>query len=285
MAKKNQPGCCGCGGGACASPTFTGSVTACFSLSAAGVTIEAHDATSGGTLLGSTTTDSSGNYTLTGLTGQIVGNAIVLVFKFGARFTTTTTSLAYTAGTPSTGQWSCGASTSTGSRTMGSAASGYHCYPGCAIPLPDTLSYTDANGTVTMTYSAGSWKACSTKTSMTTVVTSVPASCAPTTGTASVPYYITLSDTSTGQLEHDWCQYTYFGGTNTYTSDGTGNNASCSTSTGMNCPVRSGCTATSTGIATVTPTKVCPPSLSLSGTIGDGASSPNPGNGSFTITE
>jgi hypothetical protein len=272
---------CGC---TCASPTITGTVTGCGSLAVNGLTVEARDSTSTGTLLGSTTTNSSGAYTLSGLTGHVSGNAIVLVFKFGSRFTTTTTTLSYTTGTPTSTQWSCGASTAAGTKAMGTAASGYHCYPGCAIPLADTLSYTDVNGTVSMTYSAGAWRACSTKTSMSTVVTSVAVSCAPSVSTTSVPYYIELLDT-TGVLGHAWCQYTYLGGTNTYASDGTGNSASCSTSTGMNCPVRSGCSATSAGTATVTPTKVCPPSLSLTGTIGDGAASPNPGNGTFTITE
>lgn len=131
---------CGC---TCASPTFTGTIIGCNSLSIAGATIEAHDATSGGTLLGSTTSIAGGTYSLSGLSGQISGNSIVLVFV-RTGFSKTLT-FPWTAGSPNSSQWSCGATTSVGTTTL-TVATGYHCLGGystpstlCADPLPNVL--------------------------------------------------------------------------------------------------------------------------------------------------
>lgn len=144
--------CCG-GGGGCTSPTINGNVKGCSSRNAEGVTVEAHDSTSGGTLLGSTTTDSSGNYSLSGLTGATSGNNIVLVYAYGSRFNAATTTLTYTSGTPSSSQWSCGVTTSGVGKTL-SVASGYRCcgLTGCAIPIPNTLYVTTSYGSWTCTW-------------------------------------------------------------------------------------------------------------------------------------
>lgn len=109
----------------------------CNSLPLGGATIEAHDSTAGGTLLGSTTTASDGTFTLTGLSGQTAGNAIVLVRK-KTRFNDSNVTLSYTAGTPTGAQWSCGATTN-GLGTTLTIATGYHCVVCCADPLPETL--------------------------------------------------------------------------------------------------------------------------------------------------
>lgn len=146
-----SPGGCGCSPGC--SATITGNVKGCNSLNAQGITVEAHDSTSGGTLLGSTTTNSSGNYTLN-ITGATAGNSVVVVFAH-TRFTTATTTLTHTSGSTSSTTWKCGG-TSTGVNKTLSPAAGYHCYAVCAFPIADTLNFTDTYfGAGTLTWVVG----------------------------------------------------------------------------------------------------------------------------------
>lgn len=121
-----------------------------------GVTIEAHDATAGGTLLGTTTTDGSGYYTLSSLAGAISGNAIVLVALVDAiRFNALTQTLTH--GGPSSTQWTCGGA-STGVNMSATPATGYVCLicGSCYLPVSTTLYLTDSVvGTITLTYNTG----------------------------------------------------------------------------------------------------------------------------------
>ncbi len=153
----------GCGGAG--SPTFSGTVKGCNTIGARGITVTAHDSTSTGTVLGSTTTGSSGTYSLTGLSGEVVGNAIVLVFSDSSgRFANSTVSLAYTAGTPGSTQWSCGKTTTVANITL-TVNSGYTCpfSATCAYPWQDTPvllsdSYTGINATLTWNAGLGYWE-------------------------------------------------------------------------------------------------------------------------------
>lgn len=151
---------CGCAGGPpppCPAPTVAGNVTGCNSLPLPGVTVEAHDATAGGTLLGTATTDSAGNYSLVA-SGAISGNHIVLLFT-RSRFVNDSSTLNYTTGPGAiAGTWTCGATCSGNGKAM-TVASGYHCLlPTCATPAKDTLSFVDpANGTATVTWTPGAF--------------------------------------------------------------------------------------------------------------------------------
>lgn len=154
---------CGCGGCSC---TITGTILGCHILNLGNVTVEAHDSTSGGTLLGSTTSASNGTYTLTA-TGATTGNPIVIVFILSPRFNQTTSTLTYTAGVPNSSHWSCTQTTSGVSVSM-TVATGYHCVYGCALPFNDTLyvsetlsgtnsvAWTSDNGAVAIWLSCGS---------------------------------------------------------------------------------------------------------------------------------
>lgn len=144
-----SPGGCGCG--ACTA-TISGNTKGCNTLNVAGITVEARDSTSGGTLLGSATTDSSGNFSIA-VTGATAGNAIVVVWTH-SRFSTATTTLAHTAGTPGSTTWKC-SGTSSGVNKSLTPATGYHCLSGsgCAYPFADTL-YASHNylGSFTLTW-------------------------------------------------------------------------------------------------------------------------------------
>jgi hypothetical protein len=166
QAVNQSPGGCGCGP-TCASPTFTGTITGCNSLVVPGITVEAHDATAGGTLLGSTTTNSSGVYTLSGLTGQVSGHTIVIVVVGGANgFANVNQNRTYTAGAPNAFQWSCGATTPSSTIAIGSSlAAGFTCPPTysvpatqCAYPWPNVLHGTHSRfGAFTATRSGITW--------------------------------------------------------------------------------------------------------------------------------
>lgn len=154
-------GSCDCTCVGCSSPTITGTIKGCTSLGLSGATVAAHDSTAGGTLLGSTTTSGTGTFSLSGLTGAISGDSIVLVISMSPRFSNTNAPLTYTAGTPSGGQWSCGKTTTMAAITL-TPAPGYTCLPGsvsCALPLSNTLhvSITQFPGAQTLTYSGGEW--------------------------------------------------------------------------------------------------------------------------------
>lgn len=152
VIKQAIGGCCGCGTPGCTA-TITGNVKGCSSLNLQGMVVEAHDNTSGGPLLGTGTTDASGNFAINA-TGATAGNSIVLVFS-NVRFSVATTTLGYTAGAPSSTQWSCGASTATGTKTLSPTAA-YTCFSGCAWPIAKTLYLTDSvYGAATLTYTTG----------------------------------------------------------------------------------------------------------------------------------
>jgi hypothetical protein len=142
------------------SATISGTVRGCLSLVLAGCTVEAHDSTSGGTLLASATTDASGNYTL-GVVGGTTGNSIVIVFS-KSRFVTATTTLTWTSGSTTSTTWKCGGTSSSVNKSL-TADTGYRCCLlggiTCADPISETLYLTVGGGTVTMTYDASvsSW--------------------------------------------------------------------------------------------------------------------------------
>jgi hypothetical protein len=158
-----DPGGCGCTP-TCASPTIGGTVTGCNSLAVAGLTVEAHDATVGGTLMGSTTTNSSGVFSLSGLSPVTSGNAIVIRIVGANGFTDRTISLAYTTGTASASLWGCGKTSALGTLVMTSNIAATHiCLSGyttptplCAYPWPRTLNGTHSFfGAFTLNYVAG----------------------------------------------------------------------------------------------------------------------------------
>ncbi len=130
-------GGCQCSG---CSTTLSGQVSGCSLPVPAGFTVEAHDSTSGGTLLDSTTTDSSGNYTLS-ISAATAGNDIVIVVPATTRFTVTTKTLNWTSGTVTTSTWKCGSTGSLYDVAM-VPESGYHCSAFCALPLKDSLPCT-----------------------------------------------------------------------------------------------------------------------------------------------
>jgi hypothetical protein len=139
---------------ACCSPTFTGTVSCCGRLP--GATVTAHDATAGGTVLGSTTTDSVGAFTLAGLTGQTIGNNIVIVITPpSARINGANITLTYSAGGSSSILWTCGGTSSLGGITL-TPATGFKCSatPGCPIPTTTVLngSFGGLLGAGTLTY-------------------------------------------------------------------------------------------------------------------------------------
>lgn len=152
-ATMQDPGRCNCPGPGGCSTTINGRATSCAG-GAPGITAEAHDATSGGTLLGTATTDASGNYSIA-VAGAIAGNAIVVVLKH-TRLNTATRTLSYTPfALPASTQWTCGVATPTATTAM-TAAAGYHCSTLCALPLKDTLHLTDSvYGTDTLTWLVG----------------------------------------------------------------------------------------------------------------------------------
>lgn len=150
-----SPGGCQCGGGGgCASPTIHGKVTGCGGLNIQGATVTAHDATAGGASLGSTTTNSTGDYTLSGLSGQVSGHAIVVVISH-ARITAANRTLSYAATVGFNTQWGCGQTTATDTTGATTPAAGYHCTGQCGLPIKDTLTLTDSvYGGATLTYNA-----------------------------------------------------------------------------------------------------------------------------------
>jgi hypothetical protein len=164
-----DPGGCGCSG--TCTTTIGGNVQGCSNINAPGITVEAHDATAGGTLLASATTDGSGNYTLPGF-AAVSGNDIVLVFSLAvARFAPATKTFTFKAiaGAPSSTQWKCSNTTAAGSTTL-TPATDYHCISGCAFPIYKDLPYTSsilgggtlhwAGGTVWSTVLSSSSPAC-----------------------------------------------------------------------------------------------------------------------------
>src|SRR5208283_1162502 len=77
-----ETGCsctCGC------TCTISGTIRGCNSLNLPGATITAHDATAGGTVLGTATSAANGSYSIS-TTGAISGNAIVVVIAYATRF-------------------------------------------------------------------------------------------------------------------------------------------------------------------------------------------------------
>jgi len=144
-------GACGC---TCAC-TINGTVAGCGGRALQGVTVTAYDSTSGGTVLGTATTSSTGTYSIA-VSGATSGNSIVVAAS-QARFVTGSVTLTYTSGTPGSTHWSC-TKTSTTVNIALSPATGYACYSGCAYPVSTTLYYTNSYfGSITLTYSGGFW--------------------------------------------------------------------------------------------------------------------------------
>lgn len=153
MAKRNQPGCCGCGGGpTCTAPTLSGVVKGCNASNLPDATVKAYDTSTSGTLLGTATTNASGAYTIVA-TGAISGNSIVVEFSGAPRMDTQTATLTYTAGGPTSAQWSCGATTTLANKTL-LPSTNYVCAC-CPWPIAKTLFMTHSlYGAVTLTWSS-----------------------------------------------------------------------------------------------------------------------------------
>jgi hypothetical protein len=147
--------CC-CGPGPCAPPTLQGQNVKGCSQNLAGCTVEAHDGTATGTLLASTTTNASGNWSLL-VTGAISGHDIVLVFKKTPRHVAQTRTLTWSASSFGGSQWRCGAtSTNVGAGVNLAPAPGYRCVA-CADPAPETLHITSSFfGSTTLNYDVAS---------------------------------------------------------------------------------------------------------------------------------
>jgi hypothetical protein len=89
-------------------------------------------------------------------------------------------------------------------------ASGYHCLSGtiCNLPVADTLTYTDPNGSITLTYNLiqGFWLGCSVNPAMANSAIWAAGVC--TIGTYSVHYSVTFDGTAcagAGSLAITWC--------------------------------------------------------------------------------
>ena len=152
-------GACGCGPPPCA-VTITGTIKGCNSLVLPGVTVKAYQPNTSGTLLATTTTDGSGNFTITAdqTNGLVTAKSILLQFS-KARLTTSTYTLSYSAGGSHTSStWSCGTTPSAITTQTLAVASPYICITGCADPTVATLHLTDSViGSATLTYSSGAW--------------------------------------------------------------------------------------------------------------------------------
>lgn len=149
--------CCSSSPPPCTPPTILGNVQGCNGLTQAGITVEAHDSTAGGTLLGTTTTNAGGNYTLA-LTSATAGNDIVIVPAPVGRFDPSNNiTLTYTPGFPFGNKWGCGWFTFGINFTL-TAASGYTCIGGCFYPVKNTLTLTDSvYGGATIVNSGSGW--------------------------------------------------------------------------------------------------------------------------------
>jgi hypothetical protein len=146
-----NPCCCGEVG---CSFTVTGIVNACRAERVPGATVEARDGTATGTLLGTTTTDSGGNYTLSA-SGATAGHDVAIVVSYPTRLDDAVFILFWTSAATDFGSWDCDAAVTLDPIAM-PAAEGYHCsLAACFLPLPDTLSASVGGGSATLTYDAG----------------------------------------------------------------------------------------------------------------------------------
>lgn len=122
-------------GGCC--QTFN--VVGCNGLPVRDATVNVRSS-SGGTILATGTTDFNGNCSLI----WIGGCSVYAEVEYSPEFDTFGDDYSLTGGG--------------GVEVTPSVASGYHCLPTCAVPLPDTLHSTHpVFGALTYTYSAGSW--------------------------------------------------------------------------------------------------------------------------------
>lgn len=150
-------GGCGCPGG-CAT-TITGVIRGCGPGAGKvlpGATVAAHDSTSGGAVLATTTTDSAGAYTLS-IAVATPGNSIVVVIT-SPRMVATNYTVPYAA-IPALNKWTCGATTTWADiQLLPDTAAGYHCNDICALPLKSTLHASASSGeTFTLTWSGSRW--------------------------------------------------------------------------------------------------------------------------------
>lgn len=133
----------------CSTPTgdavITGVVHGCALGTIAGITVEAHDNTSGGTLLDSTTTDGSGNFTLNPV-GAVSGNDIVVLIPATGRYAATAYALAWIASGADAFDWAFG-ETSSGVDVQATAAATYVCFSStCTVPTKKTLNISSTGG-------------------------------------------------------------------------------------------------------------------------------------------
>ncbi len=140
-----ETGCtCNCVAGCTTS--INGWVTGCHNGNVPNVTIELHDTTAGGALLSSTTTNSSGVYTFTGVSATSGDNIVIVISPTGGRFIPVNVTLTWTSGSPSSSQWGCGKTTSVNpfsAQTL-SPSAGYVCdNGGCINPINKILNLTD----------------------------------------------------------------------------------------------------------------------------------------------
>jgi len=221
--------------------------------------IDVYD-TSGGTLLFSLTTDSTGHISLRAGTywlqshdGRYAGPSI------------TVSSNATVTLTP---------------------ASGYACIVGCPFPISKTLHFTDSNGTWTLTWaSASGWFGCGTNPSVPSCIVSLGQ---PTCGqqgnpaAASIVYSIQVNG---GAPSIKYCKFSIGGGNYlNYHGDGT-DTASCSGGV-LACNAWPSCASyISTQIAAGSVTSSSCSPFSVSGTLPAGGPPYDPAAGSWTYTE
>lgn len=267
---KQDIGACGC---ACALQVRVKGCGATPKAVGSGVTVNLKV---GGTTVYTGTTNSSGIAAISGAAGTY--DVEVVDGRASSRWATETFS----------GQsLSCGGTTDV---TLSTINSGFHCSEFCGDPLDDTLYATDPNGTWTLTYAAtglggsgsAGWYGCATKTSMTSVVTSLSAgTCIATTGTANTNYLIQVPASGSTLVNH---YGQYLAPPQITTSTPTCSGSALNFAAGI--PV--GCTG-SLGYASASfaATVACPPSLSLTATMPSFGTNltANPGAGSITITE
>jgi len=134
--------------------TLTGTLTGCNALDLQGATVEAYDQTDAGDLLGTTTTDANGDWTLADIPA-IPGNDIVVKYVT-TRFDDVGVTLEYTTGDPGDTGWTCGGVTDLGTQALaGSVAAGYQCITDCAWPIATSLHITYTGPTLTHTVAGG----------------------------------------------------------------------------------------------------------------------------------
>lgn len=150
---EQAPGGCNCG----CKVSINGRVLGCNGIGYPSLTVTLRDSSTSGTILATTTSDGSGNYSFSNVVATAGNNLFVVFASPNARLNSTNYSLTYTSGTPSSTQWACNATTTALDKTL-PVASGYACFTGCVDPVADNLTLTDSiYGSLTIGFGGGQW--------------------------------------------------------------------------------------------------------------------------------